>query len=459
MNALKRMGATAAEIKRGAAAKQQEEERRAKELEEERQGKAAPPAAKAKPAAKPVREPLTAQIIKDLIAPKSGNRIRFDSHPGPVGLGIRITANGHRAFVFSYTVRHTGKERRYTIGPFPSWSIADARKEAKRLRREVDLGNDPLADIAAARDAETVADLIARFDSEHLSNREKTRASTAADYRRMIRVHIAPALQKLKVADVTYNDISALHTKVTKAGHRVRANACIRVCSKMFSLAIRWGMRADNPCKGIEKNKEYKRLRYLKDDELPRLLAALASHPKKENADVIRLLTFTGARRGEALGMRWADVDLIAGTWSKPASSTKQKEDHEVPLSAPVKQLLTEIRDQQSRNKRALPEHVFSGAGTGRHVVDIKRSWAAITKAAGLENLRVHDLRHSFASELVSGGKSLALVGALLGHSDPSTTMRYAHLKMSPQRDAVEQVGAVIVAADAGRKVARRRAS
>ena len=193
MNALKRMRATATEIKRAPAAKQLEEERRAKQLEEERQGKAAPPVAKAAAAAKVAREPLTAAIIKDLKAPPKGNRIYFDYHRDAPGLGIRITASGFRSFVLSYTVRNTGRERRFTIGKFPSWTLAAARAEAKRLRREIDLGGDPLAAVQAKRDAETVGELVDRFKTEYLP--EQTRASTQADYERILRVHVLPALR------------------------------------------------------------------------------------------------------------------------------------------------------------------------------------------------------------------------------------------------------------------------
>ena len=149
-------------------------------------------------------------------------------------------------------------------------------------------------------------------------------------------------------------------------------------------------------------------------------------------------------------------VNLQNGRWSKPPASTKQDKPHRVPLSAPLLALLTEICDQQTRKGR-LPEFVFSGAGSPAHVVDVKRSWQQIRKSANITDVRIHDLRHNFASEVISQGASLALTGSLLGHTNPSTTMRYAHLKDLPQREAVEKVGtAITAAAGAGRKVARR---
>jgi integrase len=159
--------------------------------------------------------------------------------------------------------------------------------------------------------------------------------------------------------------------------------------------------------------------------------------------------------------MRWADLDLVTGTWSKPPSSTKQKEAHEVPLSGPVKELLTHIRQQQTADRRRLPEFVFPGSGDRGHIVEVKKGWRRICKNAGISNLRIHDLRHSFASQAISDGATLAMVGALLGHSNPSTTSRYSHLYDDPLRKAVERVGTTITAAGqpvpAPRSAPRRR--
>jgi integrase len=213
------------------------------------------------------------------------------------------------------------------------------------------------------------------------------------------------------------------------------------VLSKMFALGIRWHMRESNPAKGIERNTEYHRRRYLSGEELVRLTKALAKHPDKEAANTIRLLLLTGARRGEVLSMRWDDI--ADGVWSKPPSSTKQKEHHQIPLSAPALQLLADIRKRQ----RPRAEFVLPSHGTSGHRVELKKDWAALCKAAGIEGLRVHDLRHSYASQLVSGGASLPLIGALLGHSNPATTHRYAHLFRDPLKEATERVGAVIAAA------------
>jgi integrase len=389
------------------------------------------------------RHKLTDARVKRLPLPAAGARITYC--PELPGFGIRVTAAGSRSFILNYRTR-SGRERRFTIGEANSWATTAARDKAKELKRLIDDGGDPLAEIEAERAAPTVADLIDRFEKEHLPRK---RPGTAADYKSMLDKYVRPFFgAHTKVADVTLDDhIDPLHRRISKAGHLRRANTVVAVLSKMFSLAQRWGMRDTNPCKGIERNPENKRKRYLNGDELARLLEALSKHPDRRTADVVRLLLLTGARRGEVLGMRWADLDLTAGKWVKPGSTTKQKTEHEVPLSQAALQLLAEIRQAQSAKGKVLGEYVFPGNGDSGHVVAVKRGWASVCKAAGISNLHVHDLRHSFASQLASGGASLPLIGALLGHSNPATTHRYAHLFSDPQRAAVEQVGAVITAA------------
>ena len=221
--------------------------------------------------------------------------------------------------------------------------------------------------------------------------------------------------------------------------------------SKMFALAIRWGLCAHNPAEGIERNSEIARKRYLSGEELSALTQALTAHPDRQAADIIRTLLLTGARSAEVFGMRWDNLDLARGIWSKPAASTKQKSDHVVPLSAPMRELLAGIRAKQKSDGA----FVFPSTGKTGHIVDIMSAWHTICTDAGISGLHIHDLRHTFASQLASSGASLPLIGALLGHTNAATTHRYAHLFDDPQRAAVEKVAAIIDAAgkDTGENV------
>jgi integrase len=263
---------------------------------------------------------------------------------------------------------------------------------------------------------------------------------------------VRPELGARKVADITYADIDRLHRRLSKTSLRktggapYAANRLVAVLSKIFALAVLWGMRPDNPAKGIERNLEEPRQRYLTGDELRRLTAALAAHPSRQAADAIRLLLLTGARTQEVLKATWDQLDLEAGIWIKPSSHTKQKKRHCIPLSAPARQLLVDMRARQQKTRSPSP-YPFPGRSGDRPMVDLKGSWTAIRRAADLQNLRVHDLRHSFASILVSSGLSLPVIGALLGQSNPTTTARYSHLFDDPLRAAAERVGAVVTSA------------
>jgi integrase len=375
---------------------------------------------------------LTDAIVKRLPAPASGNRIHYDADAK--GFGCRVTAAGSRAFILTYRTR-AGRQRRYTIGAFPDWQTTAAREEARRLKRLIDQGSDPLADIEAERGAATVDDLIRRFAEEHVSRK---RPRTQRDYLRMIELHVRPALGRMKVAVVTWDNIDALHRRVTRSGSPYAANRCVALLSKLFSLAIRWRMRADNPCKGVERNIETPRKRYPSAGELRRLTAALADHADQQAADIFRLLLLTGCRCGEALAARWDDIKLTAGTWTKPGSTTKQKTDHVSPLSAPARELLSKLR------RRTNSPWVFPADSATGHRVAVQKNWLALCRAAKITGLRIHDLRHGFASQLASTGASLPLIGSLLGHANPSTTARYAHLYDDAEREAVERVGKII---------------
>lgn len=380
---------------------------------------------------------LTEATIKAVPAPARG--LTFAKDDAVRGLYVRVTPNGARSFVIRYTLH--GRDRVYTIGQFGpgGWSLEAARIEARRLRRLIDTGTDPMAMRTDARTAPTMADLCKRYLEDVAPRlRERSRKNFEA----AIKNDILPALGTLRVADVAVCDVESLHRRITKRSAPTQANRVVSLVRRLLNLAERWGWREGrNPARGIERNAEENRRRYLKPDELARLIEALAAHPERTAADLIRFLLLTGARRGEAFSMTWDQVDFETGVWTKPSSHTKQKQEHAVPLSAPALALLSRIKEN------AAGPYVFPGRVPDAPLTDVKHSWRAICKAANIEGLRVHDLRHSYASFLVSAGLSLPVVGALLGHTQPGTTARYAHLLDEPLRVATEHVGAIVAGA------------
>jgi len=285
--------------------------------------------------------------------------------------------------------------------------------------------------------------LALRFCVESLPSRA---ATTQAEYRAMLRDWILPALGRLKVAAVTREDIEKLHRKVTDAGKPRRANAVKSLCSTIFNQAIVWRERQDNPAAHVKPNREHGRERYLSDAELQRLMATLERWRSRrpDVCDAVLLALLTGARRGELLAMRWADVDLGAGVWVKPAAMTKQRALHRVPLAADAVAVLRRRQEGAAVGKivrlRGGEQQVFRGGNSKTTRNRLEKDWFVLRAAAGLEDVRFHDLRHSHASMLVAAGLSLPVIGRLLGHSKPQTTQRYAHLADEPLREAVEVV-------------------
>ncbi len=409
-------------------------------------------------------EPITDKLVKGLERPEKGSRIWYDGGPKRIsGFGIRATAGGSKAFVLTYRNKE-GRDRRLTIGTYSpnEWSVAAARKRAGELKRLIDTGADPLEEQVEARKAPTIADLCDRYISDHLPRK---RESSAREDKAMIRNIIKPKLGRRKVKAVTHAEVDKLHRDLRPTPYR--ANRTLALLSKMFSLAAKWGWRADNPAKGVERYTEEKRTRYLSVQEFKQLTEALAGYPKTATrpdwaakvANVVRLLLLTGARSGEVLKAEWSQFDLEKGEWIKPGSTTKQKTAHIVPLSAPAVTLLQGIHETAEKGEDGKPisAYVFPGRGPDAPIAEFKDEWAAIREAAGIPDVRVHDLRHSFASVLASKGASLPMIGALLGHSNPATTARYAHLFSDPLRTLADEVGHVVTGTKSAEVVEMRK--
>jgi integrase len=376
---------------------------------------------------------LTDNLLRSLPAPERGNKITWDD--AVKGFGARVTAANARAFVLAYRRKADGRQRQFTIGSYPDWGTTAAREEAKRLKRAIDGGADPVGEQEDTRAAPTVADLAARFERDYLPRK---RATTQRVYRQQIAADILPALGKMKVAAVSHADVDGFHHRLS-ARAPTHANRTLAVVSRMFNLAVRWGWRTDNPCRGIERNQEGKRTRYLTGPEIARLSEALAGLRDRNAANALRLLLLTGARQGELLSARWSDIDFEAAVWVKPGATTKQRTEHRVPLSAAAVQLLTEMRAQADDDA----DWIFPARGSG-HRPHVNAAWIEARKAAKLDDVHLHDLRHAYASILASAGLSLPVIGALLGHTTTTTTHRYAHLFDDPLRQATERASAII---------------
>jgi integrase len=392
---------------------------------------------------------LNEKILRDAEAKPGVSYQIFDTEV--IGFAARIQASGARTFTIDY--RHAGRQRRMTIGRWPEWSVTAARERAKELRRAIDDGQDPLSAREDLREAPRVKDMITRYIAEHLPKLAK---HNAGDQTSMLRKMVEPAWGNRLVTEITKSDVAKFLDFVAEGrprpskekpnnrarklqGHKptpIRANRMGEVLRKMFTLAVEWGWRTDNPAQGFHRRIEHARETFLTPDELTRLAKVLDNAEDQRAAAIIRLCMLTGARVGEVRTAQFEQFNLDYAIWSKPASTTKQRKIHRVPISQDVAAI---VRLRQDVVPRGNP-WLFPGDTVGQPVKDISRFWAKVQKEAGLQNVRIHDLRHTFASLLVSGGASLEMIGKLLGHSQMQTTQRYAHLMDSPLRAGVDTV-------------------
>jgi integrase len=428
----------------------------------------------------PKRAYLTDATIRDLPPPTDRREEIVWDGPDPaipgskafviVGFGLRHMRTGHKSFHFDCRLKDgSGIKCRTRIGRWPRVKADAARKKALELQQLVERGGDPTEKKRKAlTKATTMNDLADMFEREHMVVKTATgtglRSSTAVNYRSLLRLYVRPRFGRRRIGDIGKDEIKKLHREISTTGGRknngaaYQANRVLMLLTTMYNFAIddkKLLPKGANPCVEVEANKERSRRRYLSDEELVSVKAALDQHPDSQCVAALRLLMWTGARRGEVLTMKWEDLELhrpVRGddgnvrelaVWDRKAVDMKGDEDSAVPLADAARRLLVRLHVEQGEPKAG---YVFPSAKskTG-HLVEIAKVWSQIVKTAGItKSLRLHDLRHSFASFLISEGVPLEVIGPLMGHSSLKTTARYAHLKDGPQRNAVEKVAKLI---------------
>lgn len=366
----------------------------------------------------------------DLAAPHSGGRTMIFDTEIP-GFALRITENGVKTFVLRYS--RGGRSRWFTIGRTNAMTPEQARREAIRLRGIVASGTDPAAERAQARAIPTFREFAERYLAEHSALKKKPR-SYREDQLKVAR-YILPRLGNFRLSEIATADVQRLHNQLRHIP--TTANRVLAIVMTMMNFAERWGYlpSGSNPTRYVEKFPEARRERLLSPDELGRLGDALRE-AAREGANpsaiaCIQLLVLTGCRLGEILNLRWEHVDVTAGCLRLPDSKTGAKV---VPLGAPAVDLL------RTMPRLAGNPFVCPGVNRGSAFVGIGKPWRDIRSRAGLADLRIHDLRHAFASTGLQVGESLAVIGRLLGHSTPTMTARYAHLAPDPARAAADRI-------------------
>jgi integrase len=388
------------------------------------------------------RMALNSRLTKRMVDALKPGEIAWDADVA--GFGVRCQA---RAKTYVLKARVNGRQRWFTIGKHGSpWTIETARKEARSILGDVAKGLDP-ANARDRRKAERIAvnELIEDFMAQHVVPKRKQ--TTATHYGDILNRIVRPVLGKRFASDVTVSDVEKLHLSMKERPYQ--ANRTVAVLSKMFAFAEKTGVipRDTNPARGIEKFKEQGRERFLSSDEIDRLGAALLKAEEERLTTphaiaALRLLLLTGARLSEILSLKWDYVDLERGLLLLPDSKTGRKP---ISLNAAAMDVLKDIPQIDGN------PHVIVGHKTGARLVNLQKPWRRIRSIAGLDDVRIHDLRHTFASLAAASGASLPIIGKLLGHSQAATTQRYAHLTQDPLRETSQIVGNKIGDALSGR--------
>jgi integrase len=386
---------------------------------------------------------LTKRFVESLAPDALKDYVVWDAELAE--FAIRVWPSGRKVYFVRYRTKE-GIKRYKTLGQHGKLTAEQARTTALQYFSRVHQGDDPVAEETALRRAPTVAELAERYMAQHARVKKKPGSIRPDEYN--LRCHVLPALGTKKVAVLTRADITHLHHAMRAAPGA--ANRVLALLSKMLTLAEQWGLRPEgsNPVRHIQRYRERRFDRFLSAEELARLgeVLAEAERTQTEYASVIaaiRLLIFTGARLAEILELRWEQVDFDRACLRLPESKTGAKI---IYLSPPALDVLYGIERDASN------PYVIVGREPCTHLVNLRKPWGRIRAKAGLADVRIHDLRHSFASVGAALGLSLPIIGKMLGHTHAATTQRYAHLAADPVKDAVDKIGATIAAAMHGNR-------
>ena len=400
---------------------------------------------------------LTKRVVDALRpGPTASDLVHWDSELP--GFGVRVKTSGVVSYLIQYRNRQ-GRSRRMTLGRHGVLTPDEARQEARQALADVAKGADPAETRNEARKDPTIRELCDLYLSEGPAAKPAKKASSWAADASNIRRHIIPLLGRkhlhgLARADVErfQRDVSEGKTAVDEKtgphgraiveGGRGVAARTTAVLSAILAFGVERRLRADNPARGVKLNKGRKIERFLSTAELARLGEALAEADSPAGNPTmiaaIRLLLLTGCRKNEVLGLRWDWVDLEGRSLRLPDSKTGAKT---VPLGAPALEILAGLPRRQG-----CPWVLPAARGNG-HLVGLPRTWRKIAKSAGLQDVRLHDLRHGFASVAVAAGSSLYILGKVLGHTQARTTEKYAHLDADPVRAVADSTSRRIAAA------------
>lgn len=417
---------------------------------------------------------ITQQLVNSLVTKTRVAKLVYDD--GVPGFCVRLTprADGKTIATYAFDYYFKRDKRRRTIGRAAAQTADEARKKAREWRTLIDKKDnkiDPLKALDEWKNEQTFEKLADTWLVDATERQKPKRASSLRNDRRMLKKIILPAFGAKRLSEITHSDIKRLHRSLK--AKKYSANRVLALVKTIFNYGVHQELCIVNPAQGVEKFKEDERERFLTVEELQRFREALDKYKDQSAANALRLLLLTGAREGEVLRATWEEFNLQNGRWTKPSHHTKTDTVEHIPLSAPTLKLLEAMYYEGAHGP------LFPGKESGARVT-IRRPWVQACKAAGLvkeylidgkrngedgepvkltryrPTLRIHDLRHNFASHLASSGVSLQVVGKLLGHTRVQTTARYSYLQDEALRTATNKFGDIFE--PQAPKAAKRRA-
>ncbi len=358
---------------------------------------------------------------------------------------VRAASQGQGTFYYRYK-DNAGKSCHQKIGRTGDISLADARTKARELKAEITLGADPRGEAKAQRAVLTVSEF---FEEHYLPHAKPRKRSYARDFE-MYHLRIKAAFGSVRLNEVTRKQVQHFHTRIREEGLApATADHYIKLMRRAWNLAVEWEMLASSPITKLALfNQDNRVEHYVSEDQLAALITVLRTQPIKTVSFVALFLLSTGARLNEALQAKWKDIDRVNRVWRIPATNSKSKRVRSVPLNDTALEVLSQQTTEDTF------EFVFINRHTKLPLTTVHKVWGRLRTQAGLPHLRIHDLRHQYASFLVNSGRTLFEVQNILGHSDPKVTQRYSHLSSKSLQEAANSASIIIQGAMPDKAVA-----
>lgn len=376
---------------------------------------------------------FTKRAIDALPNPDKGQRETYYDNKTP-GLLLRVSSTGSKSFAVRR--KTNGRAERITLGKYPAMTIEQARKKAAQTNLAMINGENINEQKRAIRDEMDLEAVFTIYLERHAKVHKKSWKNDVSQYDTHLKIWAGR-----KLSEIRKQDVQRLHLAIGDKSGIYAANRVLSLLHGVFARASDWGWEGANPVAGVKKFKEQSRERFIEADELPRFFEALSQEANITIRDYFLLSILTGARRANMMAMKWSEINLDRALWTIPHQKTKTANTYQVPLVAEAVAIL------KQRKSTSTSEWVFASKSKTGHLVEPKGAWKRLLGRAGLENLRLHDLRRSLGSWQAATGANLSVIGKTLGHSNVSTTAIYARLNLDPVRDAMETATAAMMIA------------